>query len=369
MIASRRSEIWILLLLLGLSWPRTAAPCSSLVLSSKGGPVFGTNYDNAFAPGQLFINRRGMRKSGWETGSTGRAAQWVSRYGSVTISCAGYQIAWGGMNEAGLVFSTMQVGGRVPPADERPPLAGAVWWQYMLDTCATIEEVRKAAEGVRIADTTDHYLACDRTGAVAVVECLNGRLDIRSGQDLPVHALANRPYQACLDHWARQAPDPAEPYDSLSRFSRLAKGVASFKEGSPAAAVDHAFKLLADVAASNTRWSFVCDTGSLVFHLKSCRNPRLRYVDLRRIDFSCARPTAMLDAHADLAGDITAGFHDYSHDEAEAHMLKALAYFRPNMTSDMVRQVLALFESFACDPVKKVRSEPLTPASSWASRP
>jgi hypothetical protein len=60
-----------------------------------------------------------------------------------------------------------------------------------------------------------------------------------------------------------------------------------------------------------------------------------------------------LDAHADLAGDITAGFHDYSHDEAEAHMLKALAFFRPNMTSDKVRQVLAQFESFACEPVKK----------------
>ena len=89
-----------------------------------------------------------------------------------------------------------------------------------------------------------------------------------------------------------------------------------------------------------------------VFYLKTYRNPKVRSVDLRKIDFSCAKPTGMLDAHAGLAGDVTAAFHDYSHDEAEAHMLKALAYFRPTMTPDTVRQVLALFESFACEPAK-----------------
>jgi penicillin V acylase-like amidase (Ntn superfamily) len=353
MSAKRMIRAALIFLTLALTWPRPAIPCSSLVFSNKGFPVFGTNYDNRFAPGQLFINKRGVRKSGWETGTTGRTAQWVSRYGSVVISCAGYQIAWGGMNEAGLVFSTMQVGGTVPPADERPPLAGAYWWQYMLDTCATIDEVRKAAEDVRISDTQDHYLACDRTGAVAVFECLDGRLVIRTGRDLPVRALTNRPYQVCLDHWTSQAPDPAEPYDSLSRFSRLAKGVAAFKAGSAAAAVDHAFKLLVDVAASNTRWSFVCDTGARVFYLKSYKNPRVRFVDLKKIDFACARPTAMLDAHADLAGDITAAFHDYSHDEVAAHMVKALAYFRPDLPLDIVKQALALFESFGCEPAKK----------------
>ncbi|HSA97213.1 MAG TPA: hypothetical protein VLJ16_14250, partial [Acidobacteriota bacterium] len=315
---------WILFLSIAMASPAAMFPCSSFVLSSKGVLFYGTNYDNRFAPGQLFVCKRGVRKSGWETGTTGATAHWVSRYGSVVIACAGYQIAWGGMNEAGLAFSTMQVGGMVPPPDERPPLAGAYWWQYMLDTCATIDEVRNAAEGVRISDTQDHYLACDRTGAVAVVECLGGRLVIRTGRDLPVHALANRPYQVCLDHWTSRAPDPAERYDSLSRFSRLAKGVAAFEGGATAATVDYAFKLLADVAASDTRWSFVCDTGERVFYLKSYENPRLRFVDLKRIDFSCARPTGMLDAHADLAGDITASFHDYSHDEAEAHIVKAL---------------------------------------------
>ena len=66
--------------------------------------------------------------------------------------------------------------------------------------------------------------------------------------------------------------------------------------------------LLAGVASSDTRWSFVCDIGKRVFYLKSYKNPQLRFVDLRKIDFSCARPTAMLDAHAGLEGDITGAY-------------------------------------------------------------
>ena len=346
--------VFILVLVLSLAFPRPAVPCSSLSFLNKGFLVFGTNYDNSFAPGLLFVNKRGIRKSGWEAGTTGRTASWVSRYGSVTISCVGYQLAWGGMNEAGLVFSTMALSGTRPPLpDERPPLAGVLWWQYMLDTCATIEEVRKAAEVVRINDTEDHYLACDRTGAVAVIECLEGRLAIRTGKDVPVQALANAPYQECLDHWASKASGPADPYSSVNRFSRLAGGLAAFNGGSAEAAVEYAFKLLAGVAASNTRWSFVCDTGARVFYLKSYANPKVRFVDLKKIDFSCDRSTVMLDAHAGLEGDITGAFHDYSHDEVAAHLVKALAHFRPDIPPEFAARILALFESFPCEPAIK----------------
>jgi hypothetical protein len=242
---------------------------------------------------------------------------------------------------------------RPPAADERPPLVGAFWWQFMLDTCATIDDVREAARNVRIADTEDHYLVCDRTGACAVVECLAGRLVIRAGTDLPVRALANDPYRECLDHWRKKTPGPEEPYESVNRFSRLAEGLARFKGGNAAGAVDHAFRLLAGVASSSTRWSFVCDTGDLVFYLKSYKNPKVRSIDLKKIDFSCARPTAMLDAHSGHEGDITGAFHDYSHDEAAAHMIKALEYFSPDTSEEMVEQALALFERFSCEPARK----------------
>jgi len=337
------------ILVLALAAPRPARPCSSLAFPNKGFLVFATNYDNRFEPGQIFVNRRNVRKTGFEAGTTGRVASWTSRYGSVTISCAGYQLAWGGMNEAGLCFSTMSLSETVPPLpDERPHLAGAFWWQYILDTCATIEELKAAAEKVRISDTVDHYLVCDRTGACAVIECLEGKMIVRTGADLPVRALANATYQECLDFAARNRPGPASSYESEHRFFRLSRGLSKFTERSPTEAV--AYGLLADVASSNTRWSLVFDTGNRIFYLKSSLNRKLRSIDLSRIDFSCGSGAGvMLDAHAPLKGDITKAFRPYAHEEVWKHIVKALAHFRPHVSEDTIREVLALFESFSCE--------------------
>jgi penicillin V acylase-like amidase (Ntn superfamily) len=345
----------VLLLVFGLAVPRLARPCSSFVVPGKGFFLFGTNYDNYFAPGLLFINKRNVRKTGWEAGTTGLVATWTSRYGSVTISCAGYQLAWGGMNEEGLVFSTMFLNGTQPPApDKRPPLAGACWWQYVLDTCATIEDLKKAEAELRMTDTEDHYLVCDRTGACAVIECLGGQMVIRDGKDLPLPALTNAAYRECLNSWDKKRQPNDEPYDSFNRFSRLASALAKFKIANAAASVDDAFGLLADVAhPTNTRWSFVCDTGNRVFYLKTYKNPKIRFVDLKKIDFGCGRPSAMLDAHAGLEGDMAAAFRDYSHTEVLNHMLQALAYFRPETPREQVGRILGLFESFSCGPATK----------------
>jgi penicillin V acylase-like amidase (Ntn superfamily) len=345
----------VILVVIGLAAPHPARPCSSFAFPHKGVLVFGANYDNDFAPGLLFINKRNVRKTGWEAGTTGRVAAWTSRYGSVVITCAGYQLAWGGMNEEGLVFSTMLMNGTQPPApDERPALAGAFWWQYILDTCASIDDLKKAAADIRITNTEDHYLVCDRTGACAVIECLNGQMVIRDGKDLPVRALTNTAYEECLHYLSTKHNPSGDPYDSLNRFSRLASGLMPFNRANAAGFVDDAFALLAGVSQSTgTRWSFVCDTGDRVFYLKSYKNPKVRFVDLKKMDFGCGRPTAMLDPHGDLEGDITAAFQDYSHGEVLDFMLQALAYFRPNMPKDQINQALGLFESFSCISPKK----------------
>ncbi|MBN1938331.1 MAG: linear amide C-N hydrolase [Candidatus Aminicenantes bacterium] len=355
-----KSRAAFVLIVLILAVPPLLRPCSSLVFFNKGFPIFATNYDNSFEPGQLFINRRGLRKTGWEAGTTGQIASWTSRYGSVTIACAGYQLAWGGMNEAGLCFSTMSLSAtRVPPSDERPHLAGAFWWQYILDTCATIEDLRTAAEKVRISDTEDHYLVCDRTGACAVVECLEGRMIIRTGPDLPVRALANATYGESLAFWRSKPDGPVDSYSSVHRFYRLASGLSKFTERGAEKAVEYAFGLLAGVAAKNTRWSFVCDTGNRVFYLRSSRNQRLRRIDLSKVDFACGGGGGvMLDAHAPLSGDITGAFQPYSHDEVLAQLVKALAHFRPGLPKEVVNQALGLFESFSCDP--SIRSCPVS---------
>ena len=126
------------LVLIFLLAPDLSHSCTSFAFSHKGYLIFGTNYDNSFAPGLIYINKRNVEKSGWEPGTDGKIAAWVSRYGSVTFSCVGYQLAWAGMNEAGLVISTMSLSEtKSPRPDERPPLISPLWIQYILDTCGT----------------------------------------------------------------------------------------------------------------------------------------------------------------------------------------------------------------------------------------
>jgi penicillin V acylase-like amidase (Ntn superfamily) len=338
------------ILIVCLSVASSVFPCSSIALMNKGSLIFATNYDNDFWPGQLFINKRNVKKSSWEAGTTGQVATWTSRYGSVTITCVGYQLPWAGMNEVGLVFSTMALGEtKVASPDEYPPLTGPFWWQYMLDTCSTVDDVLAAAKNVRMTDTNDHYLVSDGKGNCAVIEFLGGRMVVHKDEALPVRALTNRDYAACLDHWKSKGVHPANPYHSFNRFSRLAEKLRQFKETSADAAVNYAFGLLESVAAANTRWSLVFDTGSRAFFLRSFNNARVRSIHLSRIDFSCDRPSKMLDAHADLEGDITASFADYSHEAVLKQLIKSVAYFRPNLPEDMPLQILGLFESFPCD--------------------
>ncbi|MHC1769220.1 MAG: hypothetical protein AB9869_33885 [Verrucomicrobiia bacterium] len=94
------------------------------------------------------------------------------------------------MNEKGLAISTMALGETVNPVpDERPPLVSPLWMQHILDTCATVEDLMRSDGKVRIMETVDHYLVCDREGNGATVEFLGGKMVCHTAGDLPVRAL------------------------------------------------------------------------------------------------------------------------------------------------------------------------------------
>lgn len=189
--------------------PPLGGLCTSFCLDGADHCVFGTNLDHdEVKTSQVFVNKRGVLKTGWESGTTGKYARWISKYGSVTINQAGYQLAWAGMNEAGLMISTMSLMGTMQPGpDERPPLPSPLWVQYQLDNSSTIQEVIASDSLIRVTQAGEHYLVCDRTGACAVIEFLDGRMIVHSGTSLPVKALANSTYQDSLialrdaDYW------------------------------------------------------------------------------------------------------------------------------------------------------------------------
>ena len=347
----RRFRFLFFILAVGLILPTALRPCTSFVWKAGDILLFGSNYDNSIWQGRLFINQKNIRKQGWEVSPAGAVLTWTSRYGSVTFSVAGLQLAWGGMNEAGLVLSTMALSETQNPApDERPPLRSPLWMQFMLDTCASIDDVVAADKTVRISETQDHYLIADASGQTAIVEFLDGKSFFYSGDKLPIPALANKPYAACVERLRRGLPSNVDAYDSAARMKRVVDfGKASLKK-TPTQAVDDAFSALKDVSSSFTQWSIVFDSPNRIIHFVSSRNPNRRRIELRKLDFACKKPIRWLDVHADKKGDISAEFADYDPEASAAFTLRFLKEFGLKMPESDVRNLLKLFESFTCDP-------------------
>ncbi len=357
----RFSCILVLLLLIS----QAVVACTSFCLGNNGFPVFGTNLDNRIHEGLLFVNKRNVTKTAWEPSATGEYAKWTSRYGSVTFNFEGYQFAWAGMNEAGLVISTMSLDvTENPPPDERPPLESGFWVQYQLDSASTVEEVIASDSAVRIANTIDHYLVSDRTGGCAVIEFIEGEMVVHTDESMPVRVLTNNTYQESVSLWKKSRLRKffqrlfSKPGPSLIRFEIAANRVKSFNENGKEKTVDYAFNTLQkacgeDAGSSPTQWSIVFDTENLQIHFRTKTNPEIRSISLTTLDFSCTTPVRMLDIHQNFSGDISNNFTDYSHEVSLSHFLRFFEEWGVSTSPDTTKALTKYLESFECNESKE----------------
>jgi penicillin V acylase-like amidase (Ntn superfamily) len=333
-----------------LSAPAAELGCTSFCLDNGDHCVFGTNFDNTIYEGILFVNQRNVVKTGWEVNTAGESASWTSKYGSLTFDLVGYQFVWAGMNETGLMISTMALGESVAPdPDERFPLAGPVWMQYQLDNYSTVGEVIASASHVRITAapprTADHYLVCDGSGACATFEFLEGKMVYHTGDTLPVAALTNSVYEDSVKAWQ----EGELSNNSLMRFGTAADRVTSFEPTDSERAVTYAFETLSQVSSPTyTMWSIVFDPQNLRVYFRTKWNAEIRHIDFSQLDFSCGAPVQMLDVHAELSGDVSDAFVPYSHEVSLAHLVNVLGKFGYDAPRDELEGLLQQMESYPC---------------------
>ena len=302
--------------------------CSSINLVNSGSSVFGKNLDNTYTThGLILINKRGIERTSPYVSTTGARARWISRYASVNFSFIHVGFVWTGMNEKGLVISMMGIPETEgPPPDERPPLVDGLWVQYMLDTCATVEEVLAAARDVRIL-TVDHYHIADRYGKSAALEFLEGEKIVYTGDDLPVSVLTNSTYAPSIQDWIRYTENPFYPPNgSIRRFRIAAERVENFSSTDANSAVEYAFETLYEIRSeriygypNTTQWSFVFDTRNRRIYFKTFSHPGIKYFDLLDFDISCRDPVQMLDVQFPLSGSVFPYFEEVTFDAACDH--------------------------------------------------
>lgn len=94
-------------------------------------------------------------------------------------------------------------------------------------------------------------------------------------------------------------------------------------------AVDYAFNILANVQqeqdemeeidgvqvrlfSTPTEWSIVYDIKNIRIYFRTLANQKIRYINVNSFDFSCKTPVKILDIQADLSGDVTKKFINYT---------------------------------------------------------
>ncbi|MGI8556114.1 MAG: linear amide C-N hydrolase [Pyrinomonadaceae bacterium] len=345
---------FLLLTIFCAAFASDAFACTTFCLKSKDEMLFGRNYDWQIGDGLVFVNKRNVRKVSTAAGDS-NPAQWISKYGSVTFNQYGRENPMGGMNEAGLVIELMWLDEtQYPKRDSRPGIDVLEWLQRNLDTAATIAEVLKNAENIRIkSDVKIHYLVNDKDGNSAAIEFLNGQMVAHSGDHLPFSTLANDTYDKSVNYLKTTAPEKDKTSSSFDRFTRAAEKTKEFaaKPKTERQAVDYAFNVLSDVAQKGyTQWSIVYDQkrGKIYFRTKD--SPTIKSIDTKAFDYSCGTAIKIFDINSKDSGDVTAKFTDYTRAANRDLLGRAFARtdFLKNIPPLIIDGFAAYPENFAC---------------------
>lgn len=336
--------------------------CSTFVLRHGDQLLLGRNYDWRVGSGLVLVNQRNVRKRPLLT-PIGTLPSWVSRFGSLTFNQYGKELPTDGMNEAGLVVTLMWLDGtRYPAADQRPALGDLAWVQYQLDNCATVEEVIRTDQAVRISPNSSplHFLVCDAGGNAAAIEFLDGRMVVSRGESLPLPVLTNSRYDESLQYlqgyegFGGESPIPTSS-SSLARFVRLADWLRSYQPG-PFTTIDYAFSALSSVAQTSTQWTIVFDLANRQIHFRTAETPLTRIVRLDAFDYSCASfQWKFIDMDFEGEGDISADFRAYG-DEANLDLLRrTYQVIDPTIPLAGLRPRAAFPSTLRCEPGKSPR--------------
>jgi hypothetical protein len=227
--------------------------------------------------------------------------RWTARFGSLSLTTLGPGLPVTGMNEAGLTVEAL-VDMSAPLSFSPPPsLTVLEWSQRALDL---FDRVGDAVRDVRSRPLGQvgvalHLMVCDATPACAVIETnKKQQVVVVTGKNMPVAALANRPYRTDL---ARSAGTFAQHFERFVEPSGLSwprfATVRANLDGSVPDGADDALDLLASVRIPGmTAWQVVWDVAARKLVWRDRQHER-EAVEVKLSDyaFACAARDLVLD--------------------------------------------------------------------------
>ena len=314
--------------------------CSSFCLKTNGQVVMGKSYDWSTNSGVLLTNLRGSRVS-IPVGNQ-PTFSWMAKYGSITFNQYGQFMPNGGMNEAGLAVEVLWLDDTeyLTLAGQKP-VNELQWVQYMLDNCATVDEVVAEASTICIMPLFAklHYFVADSSGNSAVVEFINGAAVVHHGSELTCKAITNDTYSNSKTYFDGQSPVSIKMHNaSLNRFSRIAKGLS--ESGSSGDAVAAGFKILGEVWVKDwTKWNIVYNLTERTISFKSDIAKAIKRVDMREFNFEPSSSPLFSNINGYYSGSINQHFEPFTAAINTQLMLSSVEQVGVPMPTRLVEQV------------------------------
>lgn len=317
----------------------TASACTRVTFVGDSGIVItGRSLDwRTPIPTNIYVFPRGLQRASYNV--PGKSINWTSAYGSV---CAvGYDCGvTEGLNEKGLAVNLLYLPGTsyASEGDTRPFMSTSLWAAYVLDNFATTSEAvaQLSLDRFQInapsmpggSATTLHMAISDVTGNSAIVEYVDGKLQIREGHQYQV--LTNAPpydqQVAISDYWKTVGGMHMLPGTNRSqdRFTRATFYLGALpKNSSHKVALGGVAGIIANCSVptgisvpdqpeiSTTQWRSISDQNECVYYFHVINSPGTFWVKLHEFDLYPGAPVMRLDvfnARKDLVGNVISDF-------------------------------------------------------------
>lgn len=271
-------------------------------------------------PTNVYVYPRGMKKKG---NNLPGSIEWTSKYGAV------YAVGYDGgvtegMNEKGLVVNGLFCKGTIyenQSTMDRPPMSLAMFTAWLLDLCATTDEVVDIVKkhDFNISGATFdggtvsalHWGVTDATGNSAIFEFVNGDINVYVGKELKV--LTNDPdypsMSAINKYWEAKGgtntlPGTVSSPDRFVRASFFDKHVEPTSDADLGASICRTIMFdvsvpftytVGDANVSMTQWRSFSNVRDLRYYFDLVTNSGFFYVDLNKCDLRPGAPVMKID--------------------------------------------------------------------------
>jgi len=285
---------------------------------------------------------------------------WKGIHGTVGLNGLERNLLVDGMNEMGLSVNVFYHPGfaeyaKFDPARSATSISSLDVCQYLLTTCATVEQARQAISNVTVVGVLEpsigiappiHLMVTESSGRASVIEFIKGEVKLH---DAPLGVITNSPtydwHITNLRNYLNLSP-VALPDRKIEEMdfkplgggsgmiglpgdftppSRFVRAVAFTQTARPTdtgkETMYEAFRILDNFNVplgasegdgdavtkgmrSSTLWTTAYDTKNLVMHYHTMHNRRVRRVDLKDIDFAATNELVFVELDKNKSQDV-----------------------------------------------------------------